>query len=145
MSGFLFIIICIFLWSGFICAISFMESWLKFRAPGLTMPVGLNIGKLVFSALNKVEWVFAVLITIIIFLNRDKITSLNEIWFLIIIIILIAQTAWLLPTLKKRAKAIIAGTTLPRSSLHWYFVTAEFLKLILLITFGVSLLIPLAH
>jgi hypothetical protein len=145
MSGFLIMILCTFLWSGFVCAISFMESWLKFRAPGLTMPVGLSIGKLVFSALNKVEWVFAVLITIIIFLNRSKITSLNEIRFLIIIIILIAQTAWLLPTLNNRAKAIIAGATLPRSSLHWYFVTAEFLKLTLLITFGVSLLISLAH
>ena len=42
-----------FLWIGFICAISFMETRLKFRAPGVTLPIGLSIGKLVFRALNK--------------------------------------------------------------------------------------------
>ena len=140
MSGFLFIIICIFLWSGFICAISFMESWLKFRAPGLTMPVGLNIGKLVFSALNKVEWTFAILITIFIFFNRSKLDFTDGIWFVVIILILIVQTIWLLPGLNNRAKAIIGGATLPPSKLHWYFVIAEFTKLIILIVFGVSLL-----
>lgn len=140
MSGFLFIIICIFLWSGFICAISFMESWLKFRAPGLTMPVGLNIGKLVFSALNKVEWAFAILITIFIFFNRSKLDFANQSWFLVILLILIVQTIWLLPVLNNRAKAIINGETLPPSTLHWYFVIAELIKLVLLIVFGVSLL-----
>ena len=99
MGGFLFIIICIFLWSGFICAISFMESWLKFRAPGLTMPVGLNIGKLVFSALNKVEWTFAMLITIFIFFNRSKLDFTDGISFVVIILILIVQTTSLLPVL----------------------------------------------
>ena len=145
MSGFLLIIICIFLWSGFIGAISFMESWLKFRAPGLTIPVGLNIGKLVFSALNKVEWAFAMLITIFILLNSSKINSSDEIWFLVIVVILITQTTWLLPALDKRAKAIIGGATLPPSTLHWYFVIAELIKLLLLIVFGISLLNSLLH
>src|SRR5665647_802388 len=86
---FFIMIICSFLWAGFIGAISFMESWLKFRAPGLTMPVGLNIGKLVFSALNKVEWAFAIFICIGIVLNRSQLTSLNIQWFVIIILILI--------------------------------------------------------
>ena len=140
MAGSFIIIISIFLWSGFICAISFMESWLKFHAPGITMPVGLSIGKLVFSALNKVEWAFAILIVISIFLNSSKITSLDEIWFLLVAVILIVQTAWLLPALNNRAKTIISGKTLPPSSLHWYFVIAEFMKLLLLILFGVSLL-----
>jgi hypothetical protein len=117
-----------------------MESWLKFRAPGLTMPVGLSIGKLVFSALNKVEWAFAVIITVNIFFYKTEIISLRAIWFIIIVVILIIQTAWLLPSLNNRAKAIISGKTLPHSRLHWYFVIAELMKLILLILFGISLL-----
>jgi uncharacterized membrane protein (DUF485 family) len=52
-------LICTFLWIGFVCAISFMEAWLKFRAPGITVPLGLGIGRLIFNALNKVELVFA--------------------------------------------------------------------------------------
>ena len=47
MTGLFIIIIAVILWAGFICAISFMESWLKFRAPGLTMPAGLSVVKLV--------------------------------------------------------------------------------------------------
>jgi len=41
--------ICTFVWIGFVCAISFMEAWLKFRAPGITVPLGLGIGRLVFQ------------------------------------------------------------------------------------------------
>ncbi|RYG21549.1 MAG: hypothetical protein EOO07_02375, partial [Chitinophagaceae bacterium] len=57
-------VICTFTWIGFVCAISFLEAWLKFRAPGVTLPIGLGIGRLVFAALNKVEWIFAVAIMI---------------------------------------------------------------------------------
>jgi len=42
-------------WIGFVCAISFFESWIKFRAPGITLAVGLRVGKKVFNALNRVE------------------------------------------------------------------------------------------
>jgi len=145
MAASFIIIICIYLWAGFICAISFLESWLKFRAPGITMPVGLSIGKLVFSALNKVEWAFAIFIVISLFASGIKITSLDEIWFLLIVFILIVQTAWLLPALNNRAKAIISGKTMPSSTLHWYFVIAEFVKLALLILFGVNLLNSIVH
>ena len=34
-----------FIWLGFVGAISFMEAWLKFCAPGVTRPIGLGIGK----------------------------------------------------------------------------------------------------
>lgn len=33
---------CIFLWIGFVLAISFMEAWLKFQAPGITLALGRN-------------------------------------------------------------------------------------------------------
>lgn len=37
---------------GAIVAISFLEAPLKFLAPGITIPLGLGIGRLVFTALN---------------------------------------------------------------------------------------------
>ncbi len=43
------------LWLGFVLSISFMEAWLKFQAEGVTQVIGLNIGRLVFGTLNKVE------------------------------------------------------------------------------------------
>lgn len=140
MNSIIFIAACSFVWTGFIGAISFMESWLKFRAPNLTMPVGLSIGKLVFNALNKVEWAFAIIISVCLFFYTSEIKSMLTTFFLIVVLILIVQTAWILPALNKRAKAIIRGKALPPSDLHWYYVSVEFIKLLLLIFFGSGLL-----
>ncbi|MBC7426864.1 MAG: hypothetical protein H7321_10045 [Bacteroidia bacterium] len=46
-------LIAVFLWIGFVLAISFMDSWLSFRASGETVSNGLSIERLVFGALNK--------------------------------------------------------------------------------------------
>jgi hypothetical protein len=48
-----------FVWLGMVLAISFLEAPLKFRAHGVTIPIGLGIGRLVFRALNLVEAAFA--------------------------------------------------------------------------------------
>ena len=61
------IIASVFLWIGFVGAISFMEAWLKFQVPTLTLSVGLGIGKLVFNALNKVELVLAIIILLALY------------------------------------------------------------------------------
>jgi hypothetical protein len=52
-----------FTWLGMILAISFLEAPLKFRAPGVTIPIGLGIGRLVFRALNLAEVTLAVAVT----------------------------------------------------------------------------------
>lgn len=122
-----------FLWAGCIIAISFMEAWLKFRAPGVSVSIGLGIGKLVFAALNKMEWVFAALIIICYLFNYKAINASVIIWFAISAGILLLQTIWLLPALDTRAAAVIKGETVQPSSLHYYFVFAEFLKIVALI------------
>ena len=48
-----------FVWLGMVLAISFLEAPLKFRAPGVTLQIGLGIGRLVFRALNGCEVVLA--------------------------------------------------------------------------------------
>ena len=53
-----------FVWLGMVLAISFLETPLKFRAPEVTLPVGLGIGRVVFRALNAVEAALAVVLTI---------------------------------------------------------------------------------
>ena len=53
-----------FTWLGMVLAISFLEAPLKFRAPGVTVPLGLGIGRLVFRALNRVEMVLLVLVLV---------------------------------------------------------------------------------
>lgn len=126
----------LFIWIGFICAISFMESWLKFKAPGVTVPLGLGIGRLVFGALNKVEWILGAIIIINFWLYRDSLFSSKYILFCIPLLILIVQTFWLLPALDARADVVIKGAQPPASYLHIYFVVAEVIKLSTLFLFS---------
>ena len=129
-----------FLWAGFVGAISFMEAWLKFKAPDVSLAEGLQIGQLVFAALNKVEWVLCVVISMQILLNRHARGQHIFIWFLISSVILIVQTFWLLPRLDARADLIIAGGVPPATNIHWYYVGVEVIKEISLITLGAQLL-----
>ncbi|MEP6464960.1 MAG: hypothetical protein ABJB05_01590 [Parafilimonas sp.] len=129
-----------FVWAGCIMAISFMEAWLKFRAPGVSTPIGLGIGKLIFNALNKMEWVFAAIILVCCIIGA-AINVTVTIWFVISGCILLVQTIWLLPALEVRASSIINGKTPSPSTLHWYFVGAEFLKILTLIILGWNLFI----
>lgn len=130
----------VFLWIGFVCAISFMEAWLKFRAPGVTLPLGLGIGNLVFKALNKVEWVLAILIALDLFVFRKPGLHVPHIFFLIALALLIIQTFWLLPALEARIPLYQQGVKPPSSPLHYYYVGAEIIKVASLFIIGIYLL-----
>lgn len=132
------IVAVIFIWIGFVCAISFLEAWIKFRAPGITLTLGVGIGKLVFNALNKIEWIFTCVIVISIIYKENKANIIREYLFIAPIIILLIQTLWLLPELDKRADLYISGTSMSESNLHFYYVAAELLKTFLLSLYGVQ-------
>ena len=132
------IVIAAFVWIGFVCAISFMEAWLKFRAPGLTLPVGLQIGKLVFSALNKVELLLAAAILISHFIYRARLMTLTNLFCVVPMVVLFLQTIWLLPALSDRATMIIEGMNVPSSNLHFYYVFLEGVKVISLFMYGMK-------
>jgi hypothetical protein len=126
-----------FVWFGMVLAISFMEAPLKFQAPGITIPLGLGIGQLVFFALNKMEIVCAVLLLIAFW--RAGSNTMKEIVLLgTALLILILQTAWLLPALDSRAREVIAGTAAPFSSLHLIYIGSDAAKLALLLVLGIS-------
>ncbi len=128
-----------FLWMGFVGAISFLEAWLKFRAPGVTLPIGLGIGRLVFQALNKVEWLFALLITgSLLLFARDFFKTRALLPYAFVLIILSLQTAWLLPALDQRASLMIEGQWVEPSRHHIYYVITEVIKMLNLAILGVS-------
>jgi hypothetical protein len=116
------------LWLGFVAAISFMEAPVKFTAPSLTLAVGLDVGRHVFAALNKVEIAFAALLALAML--STQVSTRTKQLFLIPLTILLAQTFWLLPTLDARALIYISGQTPPRSSLHLTYIIAEGIKLL---------------
>jgi len=130
----------VFLWIGFVSAISFMEAGLKFRAPGITLALGLGIGKIVFRTMNKVEWTLAIGILLnLLFYQPVGGYEVNLLWFSIPFLILLNQSIWFLPALDRRAKQIIAGDQLPPSHLHIYYVALEVVNISCLLIFGISL------
>ncbi len=132
-------LIAAILWIGFVSAISFMESWLKFKAPGITVNLGLGIGRLVFSVLNKIELVLSLAIIINLIVAGNISNSRNLLFFLPFLL-LILQTIWLLPALDVRAVNSIKGEELPKTHLHFYYVGMEVVKVGCLFMFSIKLL-----
>ena len=130
----------VFIWIGFVCSISFMEAWLKFKAPGITLPLGLGIGKLVFNTLNKVEWFLAVIIFLNIIFAKYEFISLKNLAYFIPLITLALQTFWLLPKLNARADLYISGQTVPESNIHFIYIILEVIKVICLFIYGFTLI-----
>ncbi len=125
-----------FFWAGFVCSISFMEAWLKFQAPGVTLPVGLSIGKLIFTALNRMEWVFVFLLLVWTVPGVKNLSAKFISLSTMVLFILIIQTFLLMPVLNERAEIIIAGGTPGESSVHMLFGIAEIIKVLVLLYLG---------
>ena len=116
-----------FIWLGMVLAISFLEAPLKFRAPGVTLQIGLGIGRLVFRALNSVEVLIAVAIAIALGLSNPRIGIV--VTFAIAFGALIIQLAGVRPRLTRRSDAVLAGENAPRSHAHYVYVAFEVVKL----------------
>ena len=127
-----------FVWIGFVGAISFMEAWLKFQAPGITTELGLGIGQLIFKALNTVEIVCVLLIVVINISNKESRSFLIKGLFFIPVLIIVTQTLWLLPSLDSRASLIISKTEVPQSKVHLWYVLLEVIKVISLFVYGIK-------
>jgi len=128
--------ITLIFWLGFFMAISFMEAPVKFTAPHLSLPEGLQIGKIVFGMLNHCEWAFLIIILITCAIRKP---GRGELYFIISAgIILLLETTWLLPVLDRDADKIINGEVLTGSNLHWCYVAAEIIKVPVLLLAAIN-------
>ncbi|MGI5501025.1 hypothetical protein [Lentzea sp. CA-135723] len=126
------------IWLGMVVAIS-IEAPLKFRAPGITLPLGLGIGRLVFRALNAAEIVLATTTAVTFALAPRPAPA--TVLLVALAVTLAVQVAALRPRLEARAAVIIAGETPPRSSAHLVYIALEGLKVLMLVAFAIALLI----
>lgn len=128
----------IFLWLGMVLAISFIEAPLKFRAPGVTLQIGLGIGRLVFRALNGCELLLAVALLVAFVVEPPAVGTAVAAG--VAIVALLAQVLLVRPRLTKRSDAVLAGADGPRSRAHYVYVGFEIVKIVALIIAGVLLL-----
>lgn len=135
LSSWIFVITI--LWIGFVLAISFMEAPLKFHAPSLTLPVALQIGYIVFHALNLVEISFAGLIIVATYFGNQA--SRRTIFFTISAVAILAiQTILLFTILDARTLAMINGLEVSPTPYHIIYLGIEVIKLLILVVLAFS-------
>lgn len=133
----------IFVWLGMVIAISFIEAPLKFRAPGVSVQIGLGIGRLVFRALNTVEAVLAATLLAAVAIEPPAPTVTAAL--AVAIVALAAQLLVVRPGLSRRSDAVLAAPAMPagssrRSRAHYGYVALELVKVGALAVAGTVLL-----
>lgn len=123
-----------FAWFGMTAGISLLEAPVKFSAPTITREIALDVGRVVFTALNKVE-----LVALILTLTLVRASGLTRrLWApcATLALILLLQSTWLLPELSQRSAAIVAGLDPGESPAHVLYGALELAKLTLLLVLG---------
>ncbi|MFI6172937.1 hypothetical protein ACIBCN_39595 [Nocardia sp. NPDC051052] len=128
----------VFVWLGMVVAISFVEAPLKFRAPGVSVAIGLGIGRLVFRALNSVEILLAGVVVAALVIDPPARASVVAV--AVAVAMLLAQLVFVRPRLTRRSNAVLAGDDAPRSHAHYAYVGLETVKVAALLTGGIVVL-----
>ena len=128
----------VFVWLGMVLAISFLEAPLKFRAPGITVPLGLGIGRLVFRALNTAEVLLGLAVLVALSIKAPPAPVVVAILTAVaaLMIQVLAVRRWL----NRRSDEVLAGAEGPRSRGHYVYIALEVVKVIALLTTGALLL-----
>ena len=123
-----------FLWVGMTLGVSMIATPARFGAATITRPIALDVSRVVFAALNKVELAALVILLIIVRVSGQA----ARLWGLCgaIALIVIAQTVWLAPELSARTDLIINGVEPPKSYAHAIYSSLELLKIGLLLFLG---------
>lgn len=128
--GLKFGLIAVTLWLGFVLAISFFETPIRFSAPLVDVKIGVSIGKRLFNKLHQLEWLFMV-ITMTLFVRKNTPIFMG-ILIGVLLMLLVSQNI-LLHSLDKRANALLQGKELLPSIQHTAYVALEVVKVIGLI------------
>ncbi len=123
-----------FIWFGMTAGVSLLATPVRFTATTLTRPVALDVGRVVFAALNKAEFVALIVLLIVVRMTGKA----KELWAFcgVLTLILMAQSVWLLPELAARTEQIIAGIEPGTSIAHAAYSILELSKLLLLLYMG---------
>ena len=125
-----------FTWLGLVLGISFIEAPVKFRAPGITVELGVGIGRIVFRVLNTVEGVAALaLLAAVLFQGHPSPWSLAL--AIALVVVLAAGALVLRPLMDRRVRAGKTAEHMPRNNLHFGYVGLEVVKVALLVWVGV--------
>ncbi len=125
-----------FSWFGIIVGVGAVATPARFATPSLSREVAVDVGREVFIALNRVELALLVALLVLVRVTGASRRLLPAAAALVLI--LIAQSAWLIPELSARADTIMAGGTPPDSPAHAIYGFLEIAKYAVLLITGFS-------
>ncbi len=133
----------VFTWLGMVVAISFLEVPLKFRTPGVTLQLGLAIGRRVYRGLNSWEVALAFVALATVILGSPPLGV--GLGILVAVAALGIQLVAVRPGLTRHSDAVLAGVVAPvphsRSRGHHAYVAFEVIKVVALLTSGIQMLL----
>jgi len=115
-------------WLGILGALAFIETPLKFLAPGVTVEIALGIGRLVLTTADLIGVGMLLVITLLSIRprsDRSIWTVLAALW-----VVLIVQVAVVRPMLNARTDIVLAGGEAGESQLHTVYIVTSLLLLI---------------
>jgi len=132
-----------FAWIGVNLGVGLVSTPARFATPGLSRELAIAVGREVFTALNRVE--LALLVGLLVLIRTSGLARRYILFGAALALIVIIQSAWLLPELAARSDMIVAGETPPESAVHAIYGTLEIMKLGLLLWLGLAALGPAAN
>ncbi len=129
-----------FSWFGISLGVAGIATPVRFATTSLSREVAADVGRAVFLALNKVELALLVGLLVLIRVSgrsRDYLVPGAALALIVII-----QSAWLLPELAARADMIAAGDTPPKTMAHSLYSALELGKYAMLFWIGFAALGP---
>lgn len=117
-----------------IVGVSFIATPAKFLAPSISLQEALDVGRATFFVFEWVECALAVVLIFILF--RLKQSQLTQAVCIFVLTVLGIQYFYLLPALDHRVELILQDQEIAKSSLHYFYVAAEALKVVTLIVLG---------
>ena len=125
-----------FTWVGMVVGVSLIATPARFSAGSITRPIAFDVGRVVFTALNKAEFLALVLLLAVVRVSGRSATLWAACGALALIVV--AQGAWLIPELAARTDIILAGGQPPPSYAHAIYSTLELAKIGILLFVGVG-------
>ncbi|WP_017791848.1 hypothetical protein [Leucobacter salsicius] len=126
------------LWLGMVAAISFIEAPLKFQAEGITIPLGLGIGRLVFAALNVAEGILLFALTIVSFWPvAHRIEGRRLAAWAAVAAVFVLKVVFVRPPLNARTDLVLQGADPGESVWHYVYIACDVASMALLIVVAV--------
>lgn len=131
----------LFVWAGLLLGVSFVATPAKFMAPSLPMTQALDVGRWTFHVLAWIEWGFVVVTALLIAIawRRDRaVIGPSAGLVAVVAVVLAVESLALRPALDARVLRIMAGESVPPSSMHNVYIGLEVLRLALILAAGVA-------